>query len=244
MVKKKLEKIIYSIEKEFDLIDKVDIRLDKGKYDKQSISFFKDNIYHIVVGIKDYQDMEKLTDKQFNHVCNTILHELIHARNFFELSNGMRSKLLEKNRRTLQHYAWKMLDEYSAYMESNQQFKENADELNGTVDDAFKGFLHMSQGTLVRATEEEFYDAFYDYCSAIIARYCVDKELFLSCLEEEYECMVENFLMHLRYSYDQRPLSYEQYESLGRRLIYDLLEIIPRGKQHFFKYNTHITNLK
>lgn len=243
MIVKELEKLIYCIELEFDLINKVKFVFVPNKYDKESISYFKDGIYNIEVGIKDYSNIEKITEKQYNHICNTVLHELIHSRNFYLLSDKIKQQLGD-NKRTLAHYAWKILDEYSAYTESNQRFPETFDELNGNTNDVFNAFTHMTRGRLLGATDWEFYNAFCDYCSALIARYVLDKDNLLSYNEENYKSAIEAYINDLKYSYDRMPLSYEQYESLGRRLINNLLALIPQKKQKIFKCNTHILNLK
>lgn len=47
----------------------------------------------------------------------------------------------------------------------------------------------------------------------------------------------------LEYSYNKMPLTYKQYESLGRRLVSDLLILVPEKSKKVFKYNTHIRDL-
>lgn len=242
MITEKLNELIYSIELEFGLVNKVSFVFAINKYEKESICYFKDGIYNIEVGIKNYSNIEKVTEKQYNHICNTVLHELVHARNSELLSDGTKYRL-ENNKMMLAHYAWKILDEYSAYFEANKRFPETASELNGSIDKVFCAFMNMTKGVLVGEKDEKLYDAFYDYCSALIVRYILDKDKLLSYNEGENKNMIKSYMNDLNYSYERMPLSYEQYESLGRRLIKDILIIIPKEKQKFFKHNTHILNL-
>ena len=94
MTIKELEKIAYDIEIEFELLNNVQINFDENKEDKESCAILKGDIYYIRIGIKDYNDLEKITNEQCNHICNSILHELIHARNFFSLQNEERESSL------------------------------------------------------------------------------------------------------------------------------------------------------
>lgn len=239
-----LDILVNSIEEQFNLLNKVKIEYDANKYDIKSKSCYNDDgSYNIVVGVKDYCNNEKLTDKQYNHICNTILHELIHARNHSLLTDGTKN-LLKNNIMTLAHYAWKMLDEYSAYLEANQRFPETADELKGDIDTFFYAFTHMTRGTLIGGTDWQFYDAFYDYCSALVVTYILDKDNLLSYNDGKNKDMIESYIDDLKYSYGKMPLSYKQYEHLGKRLIKDILIIIPKEKQKVFMYNTHIIELK
>lgn len=242
MIIEKLNELILLFESNFNLLDKVNLIFAINKYDKESVSYFKSGVFNIEIGIKDYDDIEKVTDKQYNHICNTILHELIHARNFYSLSNKTQQRLND-NKMTLAYYAWKILDEYSAYLESNQRFPETSKELCGNADDVFNAFIHMTKGRLIGAADWEFYDAFYDYCSALIVIYILDKENLLSYNEGRNKSAIESYINDLKYSYNRMPLSYEQYESLGRRLIKDILIMIPREKQKVFMQNTHIIEL-
>lgn len=242
MTIKELEKIAYDIEIEFELLNNVQINFDENKEDKESCAILKGDIYYIRIGIKDYNDLEKITNEQCNHICNSILHELIHARNFFSLQNEEREKIIN-NKMTLAHYGWKVLDKYSAYKEANQVYPETADELNGNVDDVFKAFEHMGKGILIKESDWNLYDAFYNYCSALIVRYILDKQNLLKENTENYKRGVKKYMEDLEYSYNKMPLTYKQYESLGRRLVSDLLILVPEKSKKVFKYNTHIRDL-
>ena len=106
MTIKELEKIAYDIEIEFELLNNVQINFDENKEDKESCAILKGDIYYIRIGIKDYNDLEKITNEQCNHICNSILHELIHARNFFSLQNEEREKIINnKMKQTLRDSA-------------------------------------------------------------------------------------------------------------------------------------------
>ncbi|MCY6958429.1 hypothetical protein [Clostridium brassicae] len=227
-------------ERKYNLTEKVDFQLLNDKLDRESVTQFIDQKCYVKVGIKDYEDQEYLTDKQCNHIRNTIVHELIHCRNYFSLSVDTRVKI-SQNLRTINHWARMLLDEYSAYKEANEIYPETVDELNCSEGKLFTAFKRMYAGILIKATDEQFFEAFYDNCSALITISIVNKEFPTIKVENRnYNRACESFLNALKEAYLKMPLNFDEYKVLGEELLKCLSSMAPKNEIETFKLNTHI----
>lgn len=238
-----LRTLCKELETEFGLCDKgLQVLFDSRLSHAQSRALPSRDYYEIHIGILDYPDMENVMGREYNHICNTIMHEYVHARNFYSLDDTV-SKELMMHPQSLAHYAWRMLDEYCAYDEANARFRENTDELGSDAGAGIRGFEHMAKGLLAGESSERFYDAFYDYSSAVVVWYILGREQLFSYGDGRYKCALRPYMHALETYREKMPLSYEQYHRLGESLINDLLVMIPAEKRNYFKFNAHIFDL-
>lgn len=237
----KIKDFELEMERKYNLTGKIDFHLLRNEFDKKSKGCFMDGKYYIEVGMKDYENLESLTDKQWNHIYNTITHELIHGRNYYNLSSDTQNKL-HSNIRTIAHWARLVLEEYSAYKEANELFPETVDELNCTEEKIFEAFEHMySIGIFNKPSPQELYIAFYDYCSALIVHSIVGNEFPRNKEKNrDYNRACNDFIKDLKETYSKMPLNYDEYKVLGEILLSDLMFMVPVERRNIFKANTNI----
>lgn len=228
------------LEGKYGLVGKVDFQLLGNKLDNESITQIGDQKCYIKVGVKDYENQEYLTDKQCNHIRNTIAHELIHCRNHFNLSLDTRVKI-RQNLMTINNWARLVLDEYSAYKEANEMYPETVDELNCSEELLFTVFKQMYGRILINVTDKQMFEAFYDYCSALIVTSVINKEFpTIEVENKNYNAACQRFLNVLKEAHLKMPFTFDEYKVLGEELLECLISMAPKDKIEVFKFNTHI----
>lgn len=108
-----------------------------------------------------------------------------------------------------------MLDDYSAYKESNALYPETEDELNCTQEDVLVPFNHIQKGYFFDTTDAQFYVAFYNNCCAIILHSIVDDDFPRDKRNRDYVRACNDFIKDLEEAHGRMPLNYEEYRSLG-----------------------------
>ncbi len=226
-------------EEKYNIVGKIDFSFRSDIPSKESEANFDHFPCIVKVGTQNYGDIEKLDDKQKNHLYNTIEHELIHVRNYYDLTQETRDKI-SNNLMSIAHWGRLMLDEYSAYKESNALYPETEDELNSSQEKVLESFNHIQKGYLSGATDAQFYVSFYYNCCAIISHSIVDDDFPRDKRNRDYVRACNDFIKDLDEAHGRMPLNYEEYKSLGNKLMSDLLIMAPVNKREFFKFNTRI----
>lgn len=237
--------------KQFKIEKKIEFIYDPNKknYENYTLPGASDEKAQIFIGVNGY-DLYNLDDSQRLNLYNTILHELIHVKNRVYAEPDVQEKLDSGlYRRHLGHFGYMIYDEYIAYREANEQFKQTASilkESEATLVNIF--YRHLITKNLVvdkaigyRTKEDKatFYRAFLDYCNAVIAIYVIKGRL--EGVGREIERL--NYCMkYLEESYENKShlLSWSEYIELAKEFIKRIIYDLSSCQRKTFKYNTEI----
>lgn len=249
-----LEKLIKKIEEGFTLQGNAEdfkcasLQFDPELEHKNSTTNPSTN--EIRIGMKEFPDIEKISDADFNRVCSTVVHEYAHIWNNAHMLDDVKRRVLNQGR-TKAHYAWHMLDEYKAYLISNSYYREQAEDLNSQANQVILSITRMGSGILKLRKEElrvsdnpedKIYEAFIDNSTALVVWYVVDPERLCGVDNGEYKKGIDLFFETLQIYSKQMSLTYEQYDQLGEHLLKSLMLFFVQEKEkERFVYNTHIS---
>lgn len=207
-----------------------------------------DKQYQIIVGIKDYIDANAIDEKQLVYFQNTMFHEFVHADTWLHTSETLKSAF-EGNKLTYAYWAFKLLDEYRAYGEANEKYKEDKQFLKKGEKEvliAFEHYCNMLQFPGQKPAPEVFADNYYDLGSAFIAHKFVNPD-FPSIREKHYIQFVDSYLEHLKQASKSNLLEYKKYEQLGKQLVKDFKLLFPcvkgmhmNNSYDYFLINSHM----
>lgn len=222
---------------------------DKADYENMTIPGTGDKKTVVTVGVKGY-DFDNLTDKQRLKLYNTIVHELIHIRDREKVPIDVQEKINSGQfRRTLGHFGYMIYDEYVAYKESNEIYREEASDLKSDEDKIVNIFYNhlLKKGLVIDKTlnyrtendKAQFYRSFLDYCSALIALYIIKGKLYGTSKNIE---SLNNCISILGDVFLDKGcvLSWDEYEKLADRFITGIIGDLPSSQRQTFKYNTEI----
>lgn len=248
-----LEKLIKKIEEGFTLQGNAeDFKCARLQFDPElehKESKTNPSTNEIRIGMKEFPDIEKISDADFNCVCNTVVHEYAHTWNNAHMLDDVKRRVLNQGR-TKAHYAWHMLDEYKAYLISNRYYREQAEDLNSQANQAIDSILHYGKNLILTdadrkcggSDEEIFYKAFIKNSTALVTWYVVDPERLCGVDNGKYKKGIDLFFETLQIYSERMPLTYEQYDQLGDQLLKSLMFFFDKeeGKERFV-HNTHIS---
>lgn len=207
-----------------------------------------DKQYKIIVGIKDYIDANEIDEKQIVYFQNTMFHEFVHANTWLNTPETLKSAF-EGNKLTFAYWAFKLVDEYRAYGEANEKYRQDKQYLKKGEKDVVKAFEHYCNKLQFRGQKpapEVFTDIYYDLASAFIAHKFVNPD-FPSISEKHYIQFVDSYLSHLKQASESNLLEYKEYEQLGKQLVKDFELLFPCVKgmhsgnsYHYFLNNAHM----
>ncbi|CAM3303554.1 hypothetical protein HP548_12130 [Paenibacillus taichungensis] len=243
--KKRIRLYVNQILNEFSLVGAVkvefnaDMTIRNGRYDR-----FKSLV---IVGIQETLDTsEPITDQDWLAFKNTFHHELTHAKNYIALDDATKEKI-NNELFTLKHFAFKLIDEYSAYSSADGKYRQTG---IGSSEEIIQRALKplWSNDYFVEQTTSQNgyndvkrYEHFVDLCTAVLV-HSIRNDKFPSIKETYagYNEMCKSLVSILEEYSAQLPLNHEEYEEASLRIWEALLIMVPKNRVTLFKRNVGI----
>lgn len=191
----------------------------------------------VMVGIKDLIETE-YTEALLLTFKNTVYHELVHVRNYFNASDEVR-EIVDKEELTYAYWARKLTDDYMAYTEANQSFPLDKSCLGISEEDILKVFYHYCLPLIFdNETDAMLFQSFYNLGTAIIVNSIVDDE-FPHRKDENLQKFHERYMYHLKKAVDECYSTKKEFEQLAEMLLKDfeiLYRVIKQKSVTDFEY--------
>lgn len=243
--KKRIQLLVNQILDEFSLIGTVDVKYEprlpmrQGRYNRIN------NL--VIIGIRETLDTSNpITDEDWLAFKNTIHHELTHAKNYIAMDHSTKEKI-NNELFTLKHFAYKLIDEYSAYSSADGKYRQTGiGSSEETIQRALKPLWSNDYFVEQTTSQNGFNDAkrnehFVDLCTAVLV-HSIRNDKFPSIKEtyNGYNEMCKSLVSILEEYSAQLPLNHEEYEKAGLRIWEVLLIIVPKNRVALFKRNVGI----
>lgn len=174
----------------------------------------------IIIGIQKYIDSNSIDATEKIYFQNSVLHECIHADTHIHMPIDLKQKF-KQNRLSYAYWAFKLLDEYKAYSESNEVYKQDAKFLKNKEEKCIEIMCHYCQKLKPQNTlDYQFVDSYYDFASAFIAHKCVNPN-FPTIHDPLYLDFLESYFNHLKQGIESDFQKYNEYEIFAKKLLND-----------------------
>lgn len=240
------ERFIAELKNKMNVKRGVKLQLNANDKDSCNIAHHDETSSLIEVGTLGY-DFSNLTEHQLVKIKNTLYHEMVHVREREQLPSVL-TKELFNGKRTLALFGYKLLNDYTAYLEANEIYPESPEDMHSSpekflfvfYDHLTKGKLFIDKNNPCRSESDEwrFFDAFCDYCIGLIALYIVCGGIN----KDEFAYSKFNKAVEQLSSYypGREGLTYDDYAKIGKEYIDTIIYDLSSSERRIFWDNTGI----